>query len=132
MLTPEESFKNLPLIMVIAFVGLRIIAIPIGIAVAIAVRRISPSVTTVVIMIFAGYIVGFVVLFVLLRQAFALFWYDAAAISLVVVAGIVFYLSYLVKRSLYARAAELKDDQAFKIFDEPVKGSRKKNRRKHY
>ncbi len=119
--------------MVIAFIGLRIIAIPIGIAVAIVIRRISPAVTSAVVAIFAGYIIGFVVLFVLLRQAFALIWYDAAAISLIVVAGIVFYISYMVKRSLYpASAAQIKEDQTFKIFDEPVKGSRKKNRRKRY
>jgi hypothetical protein len=114
-------------------IGLRFVAIPIGIAVAIVVRRISPAVTSVVVAIFAGYIVGFVILFVILNQALSLEWYDAAAISLIVVAGIVFYISYLVKRSITVPVSkQQKDIEVFTIFDEPVKGSRKKRRRKHY
>jgi hypothetical protein len=132
-MTPEETFKNIGPVMLFVLIGLRFIAIPVGILVAVVVRRISPMVTSLIITVFAGYIVGFVVLFVVFHQVLPLPWYDAASISLVLTAAIVFYISYVIKRSLFARAAELKDEQAFKIFDEPVKGGpRKKHRRKHY
>lgn len=130
-MTPQETLNNLPII-VIVLVAMRFIALPFGVIVAIVVRRISPAVTPIVMAIFSGYIIGFVVLFVILWQVLGLVWYDAACISLVVTAGIVFYISYVVKRSLYARPALAKEDEVFMVFDEPVKGSHKKNRRKHY
>jgi glucan phosphoethanolaminetransferase (alkaline phosphatase superfamily) len=130
-MTPEETVANLPAVLII-LIAMRVIAVPFGILVFIIVRRISPMVTSVIISIFAGYIIGFVVLFTILWQLTGLAWYDSAAISLVVVAGIVTYISYVVKKSLFAHAVEQKDEQAFKIFGEPVKGNRRKNRRKHY
>jgi hypothetical protein len=130
-MTPQETFANLPAVFLV-LVAMRLIAIPFGIGVAIIVRRLSPMVTSVIVAIFAGYIVGFVVLFFILWQLVGLPWYDAASISMVVSSAIVAYISYIVKKSLRAPSVEQKEGQIFEIFGEPVKGSRKKRRRKHY
>ena len=129
-MTPEESFKNMGPIAIFIVIGLRIVAIPIGIGVAIIVRRISPMVTSIIAAIFAGYIVGFVILFYVIWQVIHLHWYDAASISLVVTAAIVFYVSYVIKRRLFHNVDTIKDDQVFNIFGEPVKGKPKIVRRR--
>lgn len=131
MMTPEESFNNLGPIMVFALFGLRILAIPGGMLVAFLVRRMMPFVNMITVGLAAGFLIGFVILFVVVRQlAPALGWYDAASISLVVTSGIVFFISYVIKRSLYAHAPKLADEQAFKVQGEDRR-DRPKNLRRH-
>ena len=115
-MTPDESFKNLGPIMLFVIFGLRILSIPGGMLVFFLVRRMMPFVNMITVGIAAGFVVCFVVLYVVVRKmAPELGWYDAASISLVVTSGLIFFISYLVKRSLYAHADKLTDDQVFKV-----------------
>lgn len=127
---PDESFANLGPIIIFTLVGLRIISIPIGLGVFILVRRMMSAFTVTTTSILAGYIVGFVLLFVFIRQLLPLAWYDAASISLVVSAGIVIYITYLIKRSLFRRSAEIQTEAGFKVFGEDARGKSKNLRRR--
>lgn len=110
---------------------LRILPIIIGFGVAIAVRRMMPMVNVLTVSIFAGYAVGFVVLAVILtRLSPTLQWYDAASISLVITAGIVFFVAYLIRRTLYGREPTLKSELSFTVFDEDQRGKPKNLRRR--
>jgi hypothetical protein len=128
---PGDAINNLGPIALFVLVGMRIISIPVGFAIAVIVRRMLPAVNAITAALFAGYAVGFVVLFVAMMQLFpTLAWYDSAAISLVVTAGIVFFAAYAIKRTLYARETELKRDQAFRVFDEDQRQKPKNLRRR--
>jgi hypothetical protein len=113
------SISMLPLLPLIVFCGLRVAGIIVGIGVAWVVRKMLPFVNAITAAIFAGYAIGFVVLFVLLLRLFPeMLWYDAATISLVVTAGIVFFISLLIKRTLYAQKDVLARNQGFAVFGE--------------
>ncbi|MBZ0284621.1 MAG: hypothetical protein K8L97_28040 [Anaerolineae bacterium] len=128
---PGDAINQLGPIAVFVLVGMRIISIPVGFAIAVIVRRMLPAVNAITAALFAGYAVGFTVIFVvLLRILPELAWYDCAAISLVVTAGLVFFVAYVIKRTLYAHEAELKRDQAFTVFEEDQRGKPKNLRRR--
>lgn len=118
----SNSVELLPLLPLIVFCGLRVAGIIVGIGVAWGVRKMLPFVSAITAAIFAGYAVGFVVLFAaLLRLLPQMPWYDAATISLVVTAGIVFFISLLIKRTLYSHKDTLTRDQRFAVFGEDRK-----------
>jgi hypothetical protein len=117
-------------IVLFALIGLRIISIPIGVGVFILIRRMMPAVTVTSVSIIAGYIVGVVVLFVLIRQVFGLIWYDTASISLVITAGVVFYITYTIKRSLFKPSRSMEAETGFKVFGEDAKQKPKNLRRR--
>lgn len=117
-----SGVEILPLLPLIVFCGLRIAGIIVGIGVAWVVRKMLPFVNAITAAIFAGYAVGFVILFVLLLRLFPeMLWYDAATISLVVTAGIIFFISLFIKRTLYAQKNTLARDQGFAVFGEDRK-----------
>jgi Na+/H+ antiporter NhaA len=90
-----------------------------------------PLANIIVVGIFAGYVVGFVVLFAILRRLFAdIAWYNAASISLVVTAGIVFTISYFIKRALYANAESLSAEHQFTVFGEDARDKPRNLRRR--
>lgn len=128
---PGEAVNQLGPIALFVLIGMRIISIPVGFLIAVLVRRMLPAVNAITAAVFAGYAVGFVVLFVIMMQLFpALAWYDSAAISLVVTAGIIFFIAYAIKRSLYAHETTLKRDMAFSVFDEDQRQKPKNLRRR--
>ena len=107
------------------------LCVPLGFLLSLVVKRMMPLVGITSAALTAGYIVGFVVLYVLLGQLIpSLAWYNAASISMVVSAGIVFFIAYSVRRALFARSAELRDEQAFKVQDEDVRNRPKNLRRR--
>ncbi|MBL8162348.1 MAG: hypothetical protein JNJ61_10220 [Anaerolineae bacterium] len=119
---PSNSIELLPMLPLIVFCGLRVAGIIVGIGVAWVVRKMLPFVNAITAAIFAGYAVGFVVLFAALLRLFPeMLWYDAATISLVVTAGIVFLISLLIKRTLYSQKDTLARDQGFAVFGEDRK-----------
>jgi hypothetical protein len=125
-----DNLSNLGPIMVFTLVGLRILAIPIGIVVFWLVRRMMPAVNAITIGILVGSVMGFVALFGLLRR-FA--WetvglYDAAAIALVVTSALVFIITFSVKRFL-AQTAPPPDAEDFAIWGESAR-ERPKNLRR--
>jgi hypothetical protein len=126
---PEQSVGNLLLTTILTLLGLFCVAVPIGVLVALLVRRTMPLVNMITVGVFAGYTVGFVVLFAVLRRLFVeMAWYNAASISLVVTAGIVFVISYFIKRSLYAEALSV--EQQFSVFGEDARDKPRNLRRR--
>lgn len=124
-----DNLQNLGPIMVFALVGLRILAIPIGMAVFWLVRRMMPVVTLITVAIMAGFVIGFFVLLAVLR-VFA--WetvglYDAAAISLVVTSAVVLSIAYSVKRYI-TQTAPPPDTHDFGVWGESAR-QRPKNMR---
>jgi hypothetical protein len=111
---------------------LSFIAIPIGFVVSRLVRRTLPMVRILVAVILAGYIVGAVILFVLIRRLFpdsVLGLYSAMTVSVVVSGGIIFAAAYIIRRILIERAPKLSADQAFVIFGEDARDKPKSARR---
>jgi hypothetical protein len=122
---------NLGLIAFIVLVVLRILAIPVGFAIALAVRRMLPAVTLLRVTILASYLVTITILFALIERLLpALAWYDAASASIIIGAGIVFFAAYTLKRTLYAQAPRLSREEAFVIFGEDARDKPKNLRRR--
>ena len=125
-----DNLSNLGPIMVFTLVGLRILAIPVGIAVFWLVRRMMPMVNAITIAIVVVAIMLFVAVFGLLRR-FA--WetvglYDAAAIALVVTSALVLVITFSVKRYL-AQTAPPPDSEDFAVWGESAR-ERPKNMRR--
>lgn len=134
---PRDAFNDLNPIALFAGCVLPIIATPIGVGVAFFVRRMMPMANILIATILAGYIVGVVILFALLRRLVAdtvLNIYAAATISLITAAGIIFFLTFFVHRKLFAHEAEvkavLKAEQTFSVFGEDVRDKPKHPRRR--
>jgi len=126
-----DNLSNLGPIMVFAIFGLRIIAIPVGIAVFWLVRRMMPAVNPITMSIFAGFVIGFAVLFAALRvfgwETVGL--YDAAAISLIVASVVVLAAAYSIKRYV-TETAPPADAQDFGVWGESAR-NRPRNLRRH-
>lgn len=113
---------NLGPIMIFTMFGLRILAIPVGLAVFWLVRHMMPAVNANTIGILVGTALGFVALFGALRR-FA--WetvglYDAAAISLVVTSALVLVITYGVKRYI-TQTAPPPDSEDFAVWGESAR-----------
>jgi hypothetical protein len=81
----------------------------------------------------AGYIVGGVILFVILRRLFpedVLGLYAALAVSVIVAAGIVFAIYVIARRKLLSGAASLTAEQSFAVFGEDAREKPKNLRRR--
>jgi hypothetical protein len=116
--------------MVFTLVGLRILAIPVGIVVFWLVRRMMPAVNSITIGILVVSAMGFIALFGLLRR-FA--WetvglYDAAAIALVVASALALFITFSVKRYV-KQTAPPPDSEDFAIWGESAR-ERPKNLRR--
>jgi hypothetical protein len=125
-----NNLDNLGPIMAFTFIGLRILAIPIGIVVFWLVRRMMPMVNAITIGIFVGAVMGVIAIFGLLRR-FA--WetvglYDAVAIALVVTSALVLTITFLVKRYL-AQTAPPRDAEDFSVWGESARERPKNFRR---
>jgi flagellar biogenesis protein FliO len=121
---------NLGAITIFVLVGLRILAIPVGVAAFWLVRRMMPVVTPISVAIVGGFIVGFFVLLAAL-QVFAsqtIAFYDAAAISLVVSSALVLVVTYSVKRFMQTHAPP-PDVEDFAVWGESARGRQKNLRR---
>jgi hypothetical protein len=127
----EAAVDNLGIIVFVVLVVLRILAIPVGFAIALVVRRMLPAVSLLRVTILASYAITITVLFALIGRLMpALAWYDAAAASIIIAAGIVFFAAYALKRLLYAQAPRLSQEQAFVIFGEDARDKPKNLRRR--
>jgi len=125
-----NNLDNLGPIMIFTLVGLRILAIPVGIVVFWLVRRMMPMVTPITVAIMAGFVIGFTALFAALRLAA---WeqvglYDAAAIALVVSSALVLVVTFSVKRYL-TQTAPPPDAEDFAVWGESARGRPKNMRR---
>lgn len=128
-----ENLEKIVVNILIGWCGPWPVSIPIGIVVALIVRRIMPLVNLVAATLVAGYVVGVAVLFVILRRLFpesALGISGMFTISSVVAAGLVVVISYVLKRSLYAHEARLKQEQSFAVFGEDARDKPKNLRRR--
>ncbi len=125
-----NNLDNLGPIMVFTLVGLRILAIPVGIVVFWLVRRMMPMVNVVTIAILVGAVMSFIALFGLLRRVA---WetvglFDAAAIALVVTAALVLVITFSVKRYL-VQTAPPPDAEDFAVWGESARERPKNFRR---
>lgn len=127
----DIPLANVILTALLTFIGLTCAAVPIGAVVAIMVRRTMPLANMITAGIITGYMVGFVVLFAILRRWFTeMAWYNAASISLVVTTGVVFMVIFFIRRALYARAEALSAEQQFTVFGEDSRDKPKNLRRR--
>lgn len=130
-MTTDIPLANLLLTALITFMGMTCVAVPIGVVIAIMIRRTMPFANMITASILAGYIVGFVVLFALLRRLFAeMAWYNAASVSLVITTTMVFVAIYFIKRALFAKAEALSAEQKFTVFGEDARDKPKNLRRR--
>jgi hypothetical protein len=132
-----QPFSELNPVILVAGCILPVIATPIGLVVAFLVRRFMPVVNVLMAAILAGYIVSVVILFTLIYRALpdsSFNLYGAALISLVLAAGIIVALVYIIQRRLFAQAAQLqakvKEEHVFSVGGEDVRDKRKNLRRK--
>jgi hypothetical protein len=125
---PREAFANLNPIALFAGCILPMVAAPIGVGVALVVRRIMPLANILLATILAGYIVAVVILFVLLRRLFPetlINVYSAATVSLITAAGVMVFLAYSIHHKLFtkdlARKESEKKAETFAVFGEDVR-----------
>jgi hypothetical protein len=114
------------------YMFLSAIATPIGFLVAILVRRMMPLANALLAAVVAGYVVSVVILFVILRALFRddqLNMYAALAASMIVSAGIVFSLAYIIRRVIISRAPSLTAAEKFAVFGEDLRAKPKSARR---